>query len=321
MTPENQRDEDLKKAKENLYRKLTELRLDNPKFGEPLEELVDVTLTAQRKSWEREKKEIIAELLDWKKVHGDTLVMYSVVRKEKQALEAEKKGLEERVWEYKNEWESALYREQGLKAENESLKNKDFVAEAVKQVEASDSMYRQQCLVIRQKSEAIDSLTHALAEARERIKQLEDSLDVALKSGEVYKKEATNFAEKERDASNLLGIFKKSQIDFEKKIQDLNSLVSFMHSLIKFIHNDGKGREVFPNCELFSALEDLLNDPTSIRASEEMKALRKVVEAGKNMMKADPSVLNDKLGSAYAIKHYCEMFEALEALDAKGEKA
>jgi len=56
-------------------------------------------LSALRASWEKERNEIVTELLDWKKVHSDTLVMYSVVRKEKQALEAEKKGLEERVRE------------------------------------------------------------------------------------------------------------------------------------------------------------------------------------------------------------------------------
>lgn len=45
-----------------------------------------------------------------------------------------------------------------------------------------------------------------------------------------------------------------------------------------------------------------------------------VIEAVRNMMKVDPSLLNNSLGSAYAIKHYCEVRQALEALDrARGE--
>jgi len=108
MTPENQRDEDLKKVKENLYRKLTELRLDNPKFGEPLEELVDAALTAQRQSWEREKEELIAESKRAEKEWGyksedhyidkcrrqEAESRIRILEAEKQALEAEKKGLE-----------------------------------------------------------------------------------------------------------------------------------------------------------------------------------------------------------------------------------
>lgn len=52
-------------------------------------------LSALRASWEKERNEIVTELLDWKKVHGDTLVMYSVVRKEKQALEERVRELTE----------------------------------------------------------------------------------------------------------------------------------------------------------------------------------------------------------------------------------
>ena len=88
------------------------------------------------------------------------------------SLGSEKSALEERVRELESrnaisasEWYKFEKECTRLKAENERLRNKDFVAEAVKQVEASDSLYRQQCQIIKQKNDEIDRLTASLARA------------------------------------------------------------------------------------------------------------------------------------------------------------
>lgn len=71
---------------------------------------------------------------------------------------------------------------------------------------------------------------------------------------------------------------------------------------------DSAGPEIKP--------PELVNDHAKIRFAEQA-----VIEAARNMMKVDPSLLNDSLGSAYAIKHYCEVRQALEALErAKGKE-
>lgn len=42
-----------------------------------------------------------------------------------------------------------------------------------------------------------------------------------------------------------------------------------------------------------------------------LKDAERIRIAGENMMCVDPSLLVNSLGSAYAIKHYCEMKQAL----------
>lgn len=134
-----------------------------------------------------------------------------------------------------------------VKAENERLKNKDFVAEAVKQVEASDSMYRQQCLVIRQKSEAIDSLTLALAEAREALNRIVETeyLPTAVHAADV----ATHLA------------------------------------------------------------REALSNPTSQRASEEMKGLRRIAEVSSIWMKHPDRGTIRLSDEAEAIREALEAYE------------
>lgn len=52
--------------------------------------------------------------------------------------------------------------------------------------------------------------------------------------------------------------------------------------------------------------------------SERTKA-KGLVEAMENMLKVDPSLLHNALGSAYAIKHYVEIREALKQYQGDGK--
>lgn len=89
----------------------------------------------------------------------------------------------------------------------------------------------------------------------------------------------------------------------------------------------GQGPHICQTCQIerlqveIQKLNNQLSSLTNIylegrkKKDVELDRYKAVIDAARNMMKADPSLLNNSLGSAYSIKHYCEVKEALLALD------
>lgn len=239
-------------------------------------------LSALRASWEKERNEIVTELLDWKKVHGDTLVMYSVVRKEKQALE-------ERVRDMEEGFDEQVEEITRLKAENESLKDALNTAETQHGLETESTKYIfKRCDELRATN---DTLTLALAEARELL--MKHTLRVYLC------RDPKTGARPDNDYPPDIQEFLNSEPGqrASEEMKALKITKSEYDEAMKFCVENLTDHK-------FGSVKDCLASVV-----EEMKGLRKVVEAAKfvprNIVSTDP----------ISIRVVANLKEALEDYD------
>jgi len=290
---------------------------------------VSALLSALRASWEKEKGELQAQIEKGfscprcEFYQKESECLKRVFEAEKQALEAEKKGLEERehiagcyevygdctckdlhdrvVEEMKQEslrhlkyLSDANIENANLKAENESLK------------EGSNSIMCVYC-GFKAKKDANVMADHIVFECEKRPESIVN-LEKVLKDCEGFEKTI-----QELELANQLA---------ETKIDTLTCALAEAHGALKPIADLNTSLEQdyvmgmagVPDCDIISAREAIANKDGQ-RASEEMKGLRKVVEALKQI--ADFHVEEDHDLPEEEMRDIAK--EALEAYESRGK--